>query len=161
MQLQRKYPSSIIAPVLYHQSVSCLGTTPGCCTTGKTHVCFDLKHNAICSKLHTALSLARGLKHLLTGHFLLQQTKGLLNIAQPQKSKPLPSFEKWSFTEKRYIQYMCDQQNVHYALEAAIAEAVAIGPAGPHKASAVQPSKDCAAAFQAIACFGESAGLDR
>jgi len=85
----------------------------------------------------------------------------LLNIAQPDKAKPLPPFEQWSFTEKRYIQYMCDQQNVHYALEAAIAEAVAVGPSGPGRADQAQPSEACAAAFQAVACFGESAGLNR
>lgn len=56
---------------------------------------------------------------------------------------------------------MCDQQNVHYGVESAVAEAVAIGPAGPHKSSELQPSKACAAAFEAVACFGESAGLDR
>ena len=56
---------------------------------------------------------------------------------------------------------MCDQHNVHYSLEAAVAEAVAIGPSGPHKASDVQPSKACAAAFEAVACFGETSGLDR
>ncbi|KAL3136926.1 hypothetical protein ABBQ32_006532 [Trebouxia sp. C0010 RCD-2024] len=89
------------------------------------------------------------------------QSRGLLNIVQPENSKPLPPFEKWSLTEKRYIQYMCDQQNVHYAMEAAVAEAVATGPAGPHKSSELQPSKACAAAFEAVACFGESAGLDR
>lgn len=84
-----------------------------------------------------------------------------MNIVQPEQSKPLPPFEKWSFTEKRYIQYMCDQHNVHYSLEAAVAEAVAIGPSGPHKTSDAQPSKECAAAFDAVACFGESAGLSR
>ena len=86
------------------------------------------------------------------------QARGLLNIVQ---ARPLPPFEKWSFTEKRYIQYMCDQQNVHYALEAAIAEAIAVGPSGPHQTNGYQPSDICAAAFKAVACFGESAGLDR
>ena len=56
---------------------------------------------------------------------------------------------------------MCDQHNVHYSLEAAVAEAVAIGPLGPHKPSDMQPSKECAAAFEAVACFGETAGLAR
>ena len=92
---------------------------------------------------------------------LVYQTRGLLNIAQPQQSKPLPPFEKWSFTEKRYIQYMCDQQNVHYTLEDAIAKAITIGPSGPHKASELQLSQECKAAFEAVACFGESAGLER
>ena len=85
----------------------------------------------------------------------------MLNIVQPQQAKPLPPFEQWSFTEKRYIQYMCDQHNVHHTLEAAIAEAVAVGPTGPHTSDEVQPSNACVAAFQATACFGDSSGLDR
>ena len=85
----------------------------------------------------------------------------MLNIVQPEQAKPLPPFEQWSFTEKRYIQYMCDQQNVHYTLEAAIAEAVAIGPSGPHRAFDYHASDTCTTAFEAVACFGESAGLDR
>lgn len=89
------------------------------------------------------------------------QARGLLNIVQPQQAKPLPPFEQWSFTEKRYIQYMCDQHNVHHTLEAAIAEAVAVGPSGPHAPHEVQPSDACVAAFKAAACFGESCGLDR
>ncbi len=56
---------------------------------------------------------------------------------------------------------MCDQHNVHHTLEAAIAEAVAVGPSGPHAPHDLQPSDACVAAFKAAACLGESSGLDR
>lgn len=89
------------------------------------------------------------------------QVRGMLNIAQPKSAKPLPPFEKWSFTEQRYIQYMCDQHNVHSALEEAVAAALRAGPAGPQPIEEVQASGECAAAFEALSCFGEDSGLDR
>ena len=86
----------------------------------------------------------------------------MLNIAQPKSAKPLPPFEKWSFSEKRYIQYMCDQHNVHCALEEAVAATLEAGPHGPHaEEEAAQPSGECTAAFEALQCFSEGAGLDR
>ena len=89
------------------------------------------------------------------------QARGLLNIAESQKGKPLPPFEKWSFTKRRYIQYICDQSNVHFALEGAIETVTDSGPRGPQTATHYRPSADCEAAFDAAACFGDSSGLER
>ena len=61
----------------------------------------------------------------------------------------------------RYVQYMCDQQNVHYTLEATIAEVTAVGPRGPIRATDYRHSEDCEAAFDAVACFGDSSDLER
>lgn len=86
----------------------------------------------------------------------------MLNIAQPKSAKPLPPFEKWSFSETRYIQYMCDQHNVHCALEETIAATLEAGPSGPPaEEEQAQPSGECAAAFEALQSFGESGGLNR
>lgn len=87
----------------------------------------------------------------------------MLNIAQPKSAKPLPPFEKWSFSETRYIQYMCDQHNVHCALEEAVAATLEAGSCGPRgeEEEAAQPSGECAAAFEALQCFSETGGLDR
>lgn len=90
------------------------------------------------------------------------QVRGMLNIAQPKSAKPMPPFEKWSFSEKRYIQYMCDQHNVHCAMEEAVSATLAAGPGGPPgEEEAAQPSGECTAAFGALQCFGEHGGLDR
>lgn len=47
-------------------------------------------------------------------------------MAQPQGATPLPPFQKWSFREIRYIQWLADQHAVHYALEAAVADATTV-----------------------------------
>jgi hypothetical protein len=54
------------------------------------------------------------------------QRQGALKIAQPKGVKPLPPFEKWSFREIRYVQWLTDMHTVHYALEAAIADATTV-----------------------------------
>lgn len=47
-------------------------------------------------------------------------------MAQPKGAKPLPPFQMWSFREIRYIQWLADQHAVHYALEAAVADATTV-----------------------------------
>ncbi len=50
------------------------------------------------------------------------QKEGALQIAHPKGSE-LPPFERWSFKERRYIQWLVDMHSAHYALEAAVADA--------------------------------------
>jgi hypothetical protein len=54
------------------------------------------------------------------------QRQGALRVAQPRGAEPLPPFHKWSFREMRYIQWLVDMHTVHYALEAALADAVTV-----------------------------------
>lgn len=49
-----------------------------------------------------------------------------MKVAQPRGAGPLPPFHKWSFREERYIQWLADMHTVHYALEAALADAVTV-----------------------------------
>ncbi len=44
----------------------------------------------------------------------------------PKGAPPLPPFEKWSFKERRYIQWLVDMHNAHYALEASVADATVV-----------------------------------
>ncbi len=53
------------------------------------------------------------------------QAKGALSAAQPQGSKPLPPFERWSMAAHRYVQFLTDLRHIHLALEGAIAAAPA------------------------------------
>ena len=39
---------------------------------------------------------------------------------------PLPPFQRWSFREERYIQWLADMQAAHLTLEAAVADAAAV-----------------------------------
>lgn len=41
-----------------------------------------------------------------------------------QGAEKLPPFERWGFSEERYVQYLCDQQAIHYMLENIIAESL-------------------------------------
>ena len=54
------------------------------------------------------------------------QREGALKVARPKGSQPLPPFHKWSFREERYIQWLADMHTVHYALEAAVADATTV-----------------------------------
>lgn len=54
------------------------------------------------------------------------QKEGVLQIAQPKGAPPLPPFERWSFKERRYIQWLADMHTAHYTLEAAIADAAVV-----------------------------------
>ena len=54
------------------------------------------------------------------------QKEGALQIAQPKGAPPLPPFERWSFRERRYIQWLADMHTAHYTLEAAIADAAVV-----------------------------------
>ena len=54
------------------------------------------------------------------------QKEGALQIAQPKGAPPLPPFERWSFKERRYIQWLADMHTAHYTLEAAMADAAVV-----------------------------------
>ncbi|KAK9804073.1 hypothetical protein WJX73_002655 [Symbiochloris irregularis] len=73
------------------------------------------------------------------------EAKGALTSAQPQDSKPLPPFERWSMAATRYIQFLVDLHHVHAALEATIA-------AAPQIAAAKQygQQESCRAALQSL-----------
>lgn len=47
----------------------------------------------------------------------LLESKGEISVVQPE---PLPPFERWSFGEKRYLQYLTNQYAVHSMLEKAL-----------------------------------------
>jgi hypothetical protein len=66
---------------------------------------------------------------------LCAQRAGALQVARPKGAPPLPPFERWSFGEMRYAQWLVDQHTAHYALEAAIADATTVA-ATEHYASA-------------------------
>ena len=57
---------------------------------------------------------------------MCMQKEGALQIAQPKGAPPLPPFERWSFKERRYIQWLADMHTAHYTLEAAIADAAVV-----------------------------------
>ena len=63
------------------------------------------------------------------------QRRGALAIAQPKGAPPLPPFERWSFAEMRYVQWLVDMHSVHYTLEAAVADATTVA-ATEHYSSA-------------------------
>ena len=63
------------------------------------------------------------------------QKRGALAIAQPKGAPPLPPFERWSFAEMRYVQWLVDMHAVHYTLEAAVADATTVA-ATEHYSSA-------------------------
>ena len=66
------------------------------------------------------------------------QRTGALQVARPKGAPPLPPFERWSFGEMRYAQWLVDQHCSHYALEAAIADATTVA-ATEHCAGANPP----------------------
>ena len=70
---------------------------------------------------------------------LCAQRRGALAIAQPKGAPPLPPFERWSFAEMRYVQWLVDMHSVHYALEAAVADATTVA-ATEHYSSASSPT---------------------
>ena len=41
-------------------------------------------------------------------------------MVQPKGTQPPPPFERWSFREKRYLNFLADQLEVHSALGACI-----------------------------------------
>ncbi len=73
--------------------------------------------------------LSRGHPHPQPGHWSrpwCSQKEGALQIARPKGSPPLPPFEQWSFKERRYVQWLVDMHNAHYALEASVADATVV-----------------------------------
>ena len=68
------------------------------------------------------------------------QKEGALQIARPKGSPPLPPFEQWSFKERRYIQWLADMHNTHYALEASVADATVVASTEHYGAHLVRPS---------------------
>ena len=54
------------------------------------------------------------------------QAAGELQVAQRPGAPPLPPFQRWSFREERYIQWLADMQAAHLTLEAAVADATAV-----------------------------------
>ena len=96
---------------------------------------------------------------MLPGHSLTTvQARGMLKVAQPTNVRALPPFEKWSFAEEHYVQYLADQQQVHYMMEASVAEALAVAAATETER---RVSPGCRGAFAALQHLGEGAGLDR
>ena len=65
----------------------------------------------------------------------LLQAKGLLQEGQVLGNAALPSFEKWSMTAPRYLQYLANLLHVHTALERATAAALTEGLASHSGAS--------------------------
>lgn len=59
------------------------------------------------------------------------QRQGALAVARLKGAGPLPPFHQWSFREMRYTQWLADMHTVHCALEAAVADAIAVA-AGEH-----------------------------
>eukprot|EP00898_Chlorokybus_atmophyticus_P004900 jgi/Chlat1/5410/Chrsp35S05228 len=53
----------------------------------------------------------------LVRHLQRLETQGELQIAN---QRPLPPFEKWSFRQQNYLQYLVNQYEVHSALEHAV-----------------------------------------
>ena len=82
----------------------------------------------------------------------------MLKVAQPTNVRALPPFEKWRFAEEHYVQFLADQQQVHYMMEASVAEALAVAAATEAER---QVSPSCRGAFGALQHLGEGAGLDR
>lgn len=66
------------------------------------------------------------------------QAKGLLQEGQVLGNAALPSFEKWSMTAPRYLQYLSNLLQVHSALEKAMSAALAEGLASHDGALWVQ-----------------------
>lgn len=54
------------------------------------------------------------------------QAAGELQVAARPGEAPLPPFQRWSFREERYIQWLADMQAAHLTLEAAVADATAV-----------------------------------
>ena len=65
----------------------------------------------------------------------LVQAKGLLQEGQVLGNAALPSFERWSMTAPRYLQYLANLLHVHTALERATATALTEGLASHSGAS--------------------------
>ncbi|KAK9906600.1 hypothetical protein WJX75_004761 [Coccomyxa subellipsoidea] len=84
------------------------------------------------------------------------ERQGALRVAQPRGAEPLPPFHKWSFREMRYIQWLVDMHTVHYALEAALADAVTVAATEHYGVS-----ESLGRVFKALECFAEERGLDR
>ena len=85
------------------------------------------------------------------------QKEGALQIAQPKGAPPLPPFERWSFKERRYIQWLADMHTAHYTLEAAIADAAIVaatehyGMQVPEHCEAVERARQ---KLSAVSAFG-------
>ena len=54
------------------------------------------------------------------------QAAGDLRVVRAEGAAPLPPFERWSFREERYIQWLADMQAAHLTLEAAVADAITV-----------------------------------
>eukprot|EP00850_Spirogloea_muscicola_P003212 SM000013S26381 [mRNA] locus=s13:163462:166864:+ [translate_table: standard] len=100
----------------------------------------------------------------LVGRIQLLDSKGDLAVAS---AKPLPPFERWSFKEEHYLQFLADQAAVHAGLEdavAAIVEGDKAGGAGPASVVVEDGSGDRRedwSSFAAVATFHSGLGLRR
>ncbi|KAK9817905.1 hypothetical protein WJX72_004033 [[Myrmecia] bisecta] len=92
----------------------------------------------------------------LARHLELLEAQGSLKVAQADNARPLPPFDRWSFNERCYVQYLADQQSVHCILEAAIADATTV--ANTEHYGDQESGKGVWAALDR---FTESRGLDR
>eukprot|EP00271_Cylindrocystis_brebissonii_P007924 TRINITY_DN21848_c0_g1_i1.p1 TRINITY_DN21848_c0_g1~~TRINITY_DN21848_c0_g1_i1.p1 ORF type:complete len:476 (-),score=86.96 TRINITY_DN21848_c0_g1_i1:67-1494(-) len=91
----------------------------------------------------------------------LLESQGQMAVAQAQ---PLPEFERWSFGENRYRQYLVNQHAVHSALETALR--LAGGEAGPAEGPAAERRSETEEAKQSderkvLGLFGARLGLFR
>ncbi|KAK9826825.1 hypothetical protein WJX81_004535 [Elliptochloris bilobata] len=84
------------------------------------------------------------------------QEAGELQVAGRAGAARLPPFQRWSFREERYIQWLADMQAAHLTLEAAIADATTVASTEHYG-----DSGSGRGVFAALERFGEAAGLDR
>ena len=73
--------------------------------------------------------VCRSSRHTRTrasGVAVRMQAAGELQVAPRPGAAPLPPFQRWSFREERYIQWLADMQAAHLTLEAAVADASAV-----------------------------------
>jgi len=87
----------------------------------------------------------------LVRYLQLLDSKGEISVARPKGAAPLPPFEKWSFGDERFLQYLVDLQCVHVALETAVSQAGALLDAASSDSREVPP----------LAGFGPALGLQR
>ena len=76
------------------------------------------------------------------------QAAGELQVAPRPGAAPLPPFQRWSFREEHYIQWLADMQAAHLTLEAAVADAAAV--AATEHYGAVPRAERHVAGFRAL-----------
>ncbi|KAL2620636.1 hypothetical protein R1flu_000841 [Riccia fluitans] len=85
----------------------------------------------------------------LVNRLQLLESKGEIAVAQV---KPLPSFDRWVFGDKRYVQFLVDQRAVFQALRDVIARI---------RKERCGSGDELGGAARAVSLFAENLGLDR